>query len=95
MNQKHLLRFIKKKMRVSHDMAVYAERTSPPLGDRVLTLKQVFDRLNFTAYDLNIDMVCSSTSTSCASSSSTRRPLKFEVHTLVHCVHTLVHAYNE
>ncbi|XP_071807049.1 AMP deaminase 2-like isoform X2 [Asterias amurensis] len=50
MNQKHLLRFIKKRMKTDADREVCKNRD----GTR-LTLKQVFDSLNLTAYDINVD----------------------------------------
>ncbi|GMM31906.1 AMP deaminase [Martiniozyma asiatica (nom. inval.)] len=49
MNQKHLLRFIKHKLRHSPDEEVILR------DGKVLTLKQVFESLNLTAYDLSID----------------------------------------
>ncbi|KAH0832734.1 hypothetical protein AYO21_00361 [Fonsecaea monophora] len=49
MNQKHLLRFIKSKMKRCPDEIVI-ERDG-----RELTLKEVFDSINLTAYDLSID----------------------------------------
>ncbi|ODV83441.1 hypothetical protein CANARDRAFT_203016 [[Candida] arabinofermentans NRRL YB-2248] len=49
MNQKHLLRFIKHKMRHCPDEKVIQR------DGQVLTLKQVFESLNLTAYDLSID----------------------------------------
>lgn len=49
MNQKHLLRFIKHKMRHSPDEEVIYR------DGRVLLLAQVFELLNLTAYDLLID----------------------------------------
>ncbi|KAG8860865.1 AMP deaminase [Tulasnella sp. 330] len=49
MNQKHLLRFIKSKMKKSpDDIVIYRD-------DAELTLEQVFQSLNLTAYDLSID----------------------------------------
>ncbi|KAI7857017.1 hypothetical protein BDC45DRAFT_501506 [Circinella umbellata] len=49
MNQKHLLRFIKAKMKKSpDDVVIYRD-------DKHLTLKGVFESLNLTAYDLSID----------------------------------------
>ena len=49
MNQKHLLRFIKSKMKKSPDEVVlYRDGKS-------LTLKEVFESINLTAYDLSID----------------------------------------
>ncbi|CAF0754118.1 unnamed protein product [Rotaria sp. Silwood1] len=52
MNQKHLLRFMKKKMKTSGDMNVYKTKDG-----RVMTLKEVFDELKITAYDLSVDML--------------------------------------
>jgi AMP deaminase len=49
MNQKHLLRFIKSKMKKCPDEVVI-ERDG-----KQLTLKEVFDSINLTAYDLSID----------------------------------------
>lgn len=49
MNQKHLLRFIKSKMRKSRDEIVMFR------DNMELTLKQVFESINLTAYDLSID----------------------------------------
>ncbi|KAG7878083.1 hypothetical protein KL937_004231 [Ogataea polymorpha] len=49
MNQKHLLRFIKYKMRKCPDEKVIIR------DGQVLTLRQVFESLNLTAYDLSID----------------------------------------
>ncbi|TDL22174.1 AMP deaminase [Rickenella mellea] len=49
MNQKHLLRFIKSKMKRSpNDEVIFRDGA-------VLTLAQVFESLNLTAYDLSID----------------------------------------
>ncbi len=49
MNQKHLLRFIKSKMKRSpDDVVIYRDGAE-------LTLKQVFDSLGLTAYELSID----------------------------------------
>ena len=49
MNQKHLLRFIKHKLRYSKDEKVIIR------DGGVLTLDQVFKSLNLTGYDLSID----------------------------------------
>lgn len=49
MNQKHLLRFIKSKMKKSPDEVVMFR------DNRELTLKEVFESINLTAYDLSID----------------------------------------
>ncbi|KAI0712032.1 AMP deaminase [Earliella scabrosa] len=49
MNQKHLLRFIKSKMKRSpNDVVIFRD-------GKELTLEQVFQSLNLTAYDLSID----------------------------------------
>ncbi|KIK69816.1 hypothetical protein GYMLUDRAFT_236289 [Collybiopsis luxurians FD-317 M1] len=49
MNQKHLLRFIKAKMkRTPHDVVIFRD-------GQELTLEEVFQSLNLTAYDLSID----------------------------------------
>jgi AMP deaminase len=49
MNQKHLLRYIKSKMKKSPDeIVMYRDGTT-------LTLKEVFESINLTAYDLSID----------------------------------------
>lgn len=49
MNQKHLLRFIKSKMRKCPDEKVLFR------DGKVLTLQEVFDSINLSAYDLSID----------------------------------------
>lgn len=49
MNQKHLLKFIKKKIRECGDEQVIVR------GGKVLTLKEVFESLNMTPYKLSID----------------------------------------
>ncbi|KAK5111058.1 putative zinc finger protein [Meristemomyces frigidus] len=49
MNQKHLLRFIKSKMKKSPDEVVLFR------DDKYLTLREVFESINLTAYDLSID----------------------------------------
>ena len=49
MNQKHLLRFIKSKMKKSPDEIVMFR------DGKELTLRQVFESINLTAYDLSID----------------------------------------
>jgi AMP deaminase len=49
MNQKHLLRFIKSKMKKSPDEPVLIR------DGQLLTLKEVFESINLTAYDLSID----------------------------------------
>lgn len=49
MNQKHLLRFIKSKMKKSPDEVVMFR------NGKHMTLKEVFESINLTAYDLSID----------------------------------------
>ncbi|KAI9506419.1 hypothetical protein BX070DRAFT_240936 [Coemansia spiralis] len=49
MNQKHLLRFIKYKLRTEPNKPVIVR------DGRTLTLREVFESLNLTAYDLSID----------------------------------------
>ncbi|EER34324.1 AMP deaminase [Candida tropicalis MYA-3404] len=49
MNQKHLLRFIKYKLKTEPDKQVIFR------DGKILTLSEVFDSLNLTAYDLSID----------------------------------------
>lgn len=49
MNQKHLLRFIKSKMKKSPDEVVLHR------DGKYLTLAEVFESINLTAYDLSID----------------------------------------
>lgn len=51
MNQKHLLRFIKKTIKTRRNDYVCIENGKP------LTLEQVFDSLNLTSYDLSVDML--------------------------------------
>jgi len=50
MNQKHLLRFIKKKMKTNGDTIVLNHAKKGPM-----TLSQVFEELNLTTYDLSVD----------------------------------------
>lgn len=49
MNQKHLLRFIKKSYRVD------ANRVVHKLKDREVTMKELFESLNLHPYDLTVD----------------------------------------
>nr|XP_025045019.1 AMP deaminase 2 [Pelodiscus sinensis] len=49
MNQKHLLRFIKRTMKKHLDEIVHVER------GKEQTLKEVFETMNLTAYDLSVD----------------------------------------
>ncbi|OQV23774.1 AMP deaminase 2 [Hypsibius exemplaris] len=53
MNQKHLLRFIKKTMKTSPNDLVYVD----PITNTPLTLEQVFQAMNLTTYDLSVDML--------------------------------------
>ena len=50
MNQKHLLRFIKKKMKTNGDKVVLNHQKKGPM-----TLDQVFKELNLTTFDLSVD----------------------------------------
>lgn len=52
MNQKHLLRFIKKKIKDNGNEVVCLDRNR-----QQMTLNQVFDEMNLTAYDLTVDML--------------------------------------
>jgi len=52
MNQKHLLRFIKKAVKTQPDEYVCMDKNK-----KLMTLKEVFDSLNLTAYDLSVDML--------------------------------------
>lgn len=49
MNQKHLLRFIKRAMKRHLEEIVHVEQ------GREQTLREVFESLNLTAYDLSVD----------------------------------------
>ncbi|KAL3287102.1 hypothetical protein HHI36_001585 [Cryptolaemus montrouzieri] len=51
MNQKHLLRFIKKTLKNNADEVVTIS------GGQPMTLKQVFQSMNLTTYDLTVDML--------------------------------------
>jgi len=51
MNQKHLLRFIKKTLKTDGGEKVCMN------GDKEMTLKEVFESMNLTAYDLTVDML--------------------------------------
>jgi len=64
MNQKHLLRFIKSKLRKAPDVSQSLLTTVVKLtlqevvihrDGKELTLQEVFESLNLTAYDLSID----------------------------------------
>lgn len=51
MNQKHLLRFIKRTMKKKHNAIVYVRNGKP------MTLAEVFEAMNLTAYDLSVDVL--------------------------------------
>ncbi|XP_071841832.1 AMP deaminase 2-like isoform X1 [Apostichopus japonicus] len=51
MSQKHLLRFIKRKLKTEKDVQVYYDKAKK----KALTLSEVFESLNLTPYDLNVD----------------------------------------
>ncbi|KAH9709333.1 AMP deaminase [Citrus sinensis] len=51
MNQKHLLRFIKSKLRKEPDEVVIFR------DGKYMTLKEVFESLDLTGYDLNVDLL--------------------------------------
>ena len=68
MNQKHLLRFIKKTLKTDGDVPVCKvlllfwpifdfSKSILKAGDKQMTLKEVFESLNLTAYDLTVDML--------------------------------------
>ena len=48
---RHLLRFIKKKVKIEKDVPVLCR------DGKVMTLSQVFEGLGITAYDLSVDML--------------------------------------
>jgi len=50
MNQKHLLRFIKKKIKTNGDTIVINHQKKGPM-----TLNQVFEELKLTPFDLSVD----------------------------------------
>jgi len=52
MNQKHLLRFIKKTLKNHADEVVCVGSSTGPM-----TLKEVFQSMNLTSYDLTVDML--------------------------------------
>ena len=52
MNQKHLLRFIKKTLKKDSDTPVCLSKDKKPM-----TLKELFHTMNLTAYDLTVDML--------------------------------------
>ena len=51
MNQKHLLRFIKKSLKTDGEVGVCK------VNGKVMTLDEVFQSMNLTPYDLTIDML--------------------------------------
>ena len=52
MNQKHLLRFIKKTLKNHADQVVTCSKN----GEK-MTLREVFQSMNLTTYDLSVDML--------------------------------------
>ena len=52
MNQKHLLRFIKKTLKTNADEVVTVTRSG-----QQMTLQEVFKSMNLTTYDLTVDML--------------------------------------
>ena len=52
MNQKHLLRFIKKTLKTEAGTQVCLSKDKKPM-----TLKELFQTMNLTAYDLTVDML--------------------------------------
>lgn len=52
MNQKHLLRFIKKKLKDYGEEVVCLNKNK-----KEMTLNQVFEEMNLTAYELTVDML--------------------------------------
>lgn len=52
MNQKHLLRFIKKTLKNHADEIVTCSKTGG-----TMTLREVFQSMNLTTYDLSVDML--------------------------------------
>ncbi|RMZ57504.1 hypothetical protein APUTEX25_003747, partial [Auxenochlorella protothecoides] len=58
MHQKHLLRFMKSKLKKEPDEASGGLGWDEEIGDgKYLTLREVFESLNLTPYDLNVDML--------------------------------------
>ena len=53
MNQKHLLRFIKKKMKTAANEVVCVDKKLK----KEMTLKEVFESMNLKPYDINVDML--------------------------------------
>lgn len=52
MNQKHLLRFIKKALRIEAETKVCKTKDGTEMS-----LKELFQSMNLTAYDLTVDML--------------------------------------
>lgn len=52
MNQKHLLRFIKKTLKTNADEVVTVTKSG-----QKMTLQEVFKSMNLTTYDLTVDML--------------------------------------
>lgn len=57
MNQKHLLRFIKKTLKTDGEEMVTKVKEKVPNGKTDMTLRDVFESMNLTAYDLTVDML--------------------------------------
>lgn len=53
MNQKHLLRFIKKQLRLCQNEPVVYDRSQ----SRAMSMQEVFDSMNLSAYDLSVDVL--------------------------------------
>ena len=51
MNQKHLLRFIKKTLKTEGEAKVCRN------GEKEMSLNEVFSSMNLTAYELTVDML--------------------------------------
>ncbi|PIO54356.1 hypothetical protein TELCIR_24282, partial [Teladorsagia circumcincta] len=63
MNQKHLLRFIKKKIRTEANTVVLEKVLVPSVtatdseNNKPVTMKEVFKKMGIDAYDLSVDML--------------------------------------
>jgi len=57
MNQKHLLRFIKKALKTEAETGVCKAKRGSGKEEYVMTLDEVFQSMNLTAYDLTVDML--------------------------------------
>ena len=80
MNQKHLLRFIKKSLKTDGEVGVCK------VSGKVMTLNEVFQSMNLTPYDLTIDMLdCHAVSWSRSRSHSARYNIslyRIEIHSI-------------